>query len=197
MELNRQGDRQLRCVIRQQPCNEVVMKLSCHHNDVPCSKKATLTVYSILYRVLHERINWIKAALIGCTRLISTTCKYNGIATMSSSKVLIVAISAMLLTFSRALSMSTATASVSATSKLSMKPVQKKSAVIIGAGPVGLAASLMLEKCGWTDITVVEKRSRDSFESTKAYLYLVDRRGHRLTDFLGKICRRAPDNICS
>ena len=62
---------------------------------------------------------------------------------------------------------------------------QKKSAVIIGAGPVGLAASLMLEKCGYTDITIVEKRPRDSFESSKAYLYLIDLRGQRITDLIG------------
>ena len=64
---------------------------------------------------------------------------------------------------------------------------QTKSAVIIGAGPVGLAASLMLEKCGYTDITIVEKRPRDSFESSKAYLYLIDLRGQRVTDLIGQL----------
>jgi len=61
----------------------------------------------------------------------------------------------------------------------------KKSAVIVGGGPVGLAGALMLEKCGWTDIKVIEKRASNYFESTKAYLYLVDRRGQRCTDLIG------------
>jgi 2-polyprenyl-6-methoxyphenol hydroxylase-like FAD-dependent oxidoreductase len=63
----------------------------------------------------------------------------------------------------------------------------KKSAVIVGGGPVGLAGALMLEKCGWTDIKVIEKRAANYFESTKAYLYLVDRRGQRCTDLIGTI----------
>lgn len=63
----------------------------------------------------------------------------------------------------------------------------KRSAVIIGGGPVGLAASLMLEKCGWNDIKIIEKRSSNFFESSKAYLYLVDRRGQRCTNLLGMI----------
>jgi threonine dehydrogenase-like Zn-dependent dehydrogenase len=48
------------------------------------------------------------------------------------------------------------------TTSLSTTPtasVKSKSAVIIGGGPVGLAASLMLEKCGFNDITIIEKRS--------------------------------------
>lgn len=60
-----------------------------------------------------------------------------------------------------------------------------RSAVIVGGGPTGLAASLMLEKCGWDDITIIEKRSINFFESTKAYLYLIDGRGQKLTDLLG------------
>jgi hypothetical protein len=63
----------------------------------------------------------------------------------------------------------------------------KKSAIIVGGGPVGLAGALMLEKCGWTDIKVIEKRASNYFESTKAYLYLVDRRGQRCTDLIGMI----------
>lgn len=60
-----------------------------------------------------------------------------------------------------------------------------RSAVIVGGGPTGLAASLMLEKCGWDDITIIEKRSINFFESTKAYLYLIDGRGQKCTDLLG------------
>ena len=65
------------------------------------------------------------------------------------------------------------------------KSLPGKSAVIIGGGPVGLAASLALEKCGWTDITIVEKRSEESFENSKAYLYMIDGRGIKITDVLG------------
>ena len=60
-----------------------------------------------------------------------------------------------------------------------------RSAVIVGGGPVGLAASLMLEKCGWDDITIIEKRSINFFESSKAYLYLIDGRGQKCTNLLG------------
>lgn len=60
-----------------------------------------------------------------------------------------------------------------------------RSAVIVGGGPTGLAASLMLEKCGWDDITIIEKRPINFFESTKAYLYLIDGRGQKCTDLLG------------
>ena len=66
------------------------------------------------------------------------------------------------------------------------KSPRGKSAVIIGGGPVGLAASLMLEKCGWSDITIVEKRSEEAFENTKAYMYLIDGRGQKITKVLGK-----------
>lgn len=54
-------------------------------------------------------------------------------------------------------------------------------------GPVGLAGALMLEKAGWTDIKVIEKRSSNFFESNKAYLYLVDCRGQRCTNLIGMI----------
>jgi hypothetical protein len=60
-----------------------------------------------------------------------------------------------------------------------------RSAVIVGGGPVGLAASLMLEKCGWDDITIIEKRPINFFESSKAYLYLIDGRGQKCTNLLG------------
>jgi cation diffusion facilitator CzcD-associated flavoprotein CzcO len=35
----------------------------------------------------------------------------------------------------------------------------KSGAVIVGGGPVGLAAALMLSRRGWKDITVVEQQS--------------------------------------
>ena len=62
-----------------------------------------------------------------------------------------------------------------------------KSAVIVGGGPTGLAASLMLEKCGWSDITIIEKRSTAFFESSKAYLYLIDGRGQKCSNLLGML----------
>lgn len=70
-----------------------------------------------------------------------------------------------------------------------------KSAVIVGGGPTGLAASLMLEKCGWSDITIIEKRSTAFFESSKAYLYLIDGRGQKCSNLLGilmLVCQIVP-----
>jgi FAD binding domain len=61
----------------------------------------------------------------------------------------------------------------------------RRSAVIVGGGPSGLAASLLLEKCGWDDITIVEKRNTNFFESSKAYLYLIDGRGQKCRNALG------------
>ena len=59
--------------------------------------------------------------------------------------------------------------------------------VIVGAGPVGLASALVLDDAGFSDITVIERRasSPSSFDSEKAYLYLIDTRGQKLTDSLG------------
>ena len=62
----------------------------------------------------------------------------------------------------------------------------KRSAVIIGAGPVGLAASLMLVKCGWNDITIVEKRSKEFIGNTFSYIYTIDGRSQKVTDLLGR-----------
>jgi hypothetical protein len=39
----------------------------------------------------------------------------------------------------------------------------KSGAVIVGGGPVGLAAALMLSRRGWKDITVVEQQSSVTF----------------------------------
>ena len=67
-------------------------------------------------------------------------------------------------------------------------PISKhqRSAVIIGAGPVGLAASLMLVKCGWNDITIVEKRSKEFIGNTFSYIYTIDGRSQKVTDLLGR-----------
>jgi kynurenine 3-monooxygenase len=64
--------------------------------------------------------------------------------------------------------------------------INKASKVIIaGGGPVGLGMALMLKKRGYSDVTIIEKRTKDTFETERAYLYLLDGRGQRLTDFLG------------
>lgn len=57
-----------------------------------------------------------------------------------------------------------------------------KQVVIVGGGPVGLGAAEMLRRRGWNDIVVLERRLEASFESEKAYLYLLDGRGQRCTD---------------
>ena len=57
--------------------------------------------------------------------------------------------------------------------------------VIIGGGPAGLGAALMLAKRGWTDITVLEKRpSAAYYEPDKSFSYQIDGRGQKLTDLL-------------
>lgn len=59
-------------------------------------------------------------------------------------------------------------------------------ALIIGGGPAGLATALMLAHRGWTNITVLEKRTAaDYYEPDKSFNYLIDGRGQKLTDLLG------------
>lgn len=61
-----------------------------------------------------------------------------------------------------------------------------RSVLIVGGGPAGLAAALMLAKRGWTNITVLEKRAAaDYYEPDKSFNYLIDGRGQKFTDFLG------------
>eukprot|EP00545_Synedropsis_sp_CCMP1620_P013649 CAMPEP_0119028420 /NCGR_PEP_ID=MMETSP1176-20130426/38846_1 /TAXON_ID=265551 /ORGANISM="Synedropsis recta cf, Strain CCMP1620" /LENGTH=592 /DNA_ID=CAMNT_0006984545 /DNA_START=49 /DNA_END=1827 /DNA_ORIENTATION=+ len=58
-------------------------------------------------------------------------------------------------------------------------PTTKKSAVIVGGGPVGLATALTLSNAPhYYDITLVEQAPQASgYDPTKAYLYLVNPRG--------------------
>lgn len=61
-----------------------------------------------------------------------------------------------------------------------------RNVLIVGGGPAGLAAALMLAKRGWTEITVLEKRvAADYYEPDKSFNYLIDGRGQKLTDLLG------------
>jgi 2-polyprenyl-6-methoxyphenol hydroxylase-like FAD-dependent oxidoreductase len=58
------------------------------------------------------------------------------------------------------------------------------SVVIVGAGPAGLAAALMLSSHGVNDITVIEKRSSTSFEYERAYSYMLAPNGLRIMKYL-------------
>lgn len=66
------------------------------------------------------------------------------------------------------------------------QPSSRRNVLIVGGGPAGLAAALMLAKRDWTEITVLEKRSAaDDYEPDKSFNYLIDGRGQKLTDLLG------------
>lgn len=77
-------------------------------------------------------------------------------------------------------------------SAVNIAPVKRR-CVICGAGPVGLASALTLaksKKAGFDEITVVERREERAFEAEKAYLYLLDGRGQKLTDSLDGLTKK-------
>ena len=58
--------------------------------------------------------------------------------------------------------------------------------LVVGGGPAGLATAIMLAHRGWTNITVLEKRTAaDYYEPDKSFNYLIDGRGQQLTDLVG------------
>lgn len=61
--------------------------------------------------------------------------------------------------------------------------IMPRETVVIGAGPVGLGSAILLQK-GGSKVTVLESRSL-IFDSSRAYLYLLDGRGQQLTNLLG------------
>ena len=68
---------------------------------------------------------------------------------------------------------------------VTMNKFRSSPVVVVGGGPVGLASALMLDSLGFSDITVVERRSgATSFEASHSYLYLIDARGQLCTDNL-------------
>ena len=78
-------------------------------------------------------------------------------------------------------------------------PTVAKSCLVVGSGPVGLTTALALSRLGFT-VTCVERRAESAFESTKAYLYLLDRRGQRMTNLLdltSKVAERAVSSLAS
>jgi kynurenine 3-monooxygenase len=57
-----------------------------------------------------------------------------------------------------------------------------KTAVIVGAGPIGLATALVLAKRHGYQVTILESQERtDVYDPTKAYPFLIRARGQKLT----------------
>jgi len=70
-----------------------------------------------------------------------------------------------------------------------------KKALIVGAGPVGLSAALMLSKKGWDEIVVLERQDSVSCDPQKSYLYCLDGRGQKCTNYLGLSSQIAEQSV--
>lgn len=85
----------------------------------------------------------------------------------------------------RALSLSNSSSSVkSVASPPSQTNLVRPHAIIVGAGPIGLATALTLANFHSYDVTVYEKAPYDdysSFDPSKAFLYLISSRGQEFT----------------
>lgn len=65
---------------------------------------------------------------------------------------------------------------------------EEKTAVIVGGGPCGLAAAMMLAKEGYDRVDVIEKRkSVDYFEPDKAFVFSIDERGQKFMQMVGAL----------
>ena len=60
--------------------------------------------------------------------------------------------------------------------------------MIVGGGPCGLAAAMMLAKEGYDRVDVIEKRkSVDYFEPDKAFVFSIDERGQKFMQMVGAL----------
>ena len=68
----------------------------------------------------------------------------------------------------------------------SMNCQSRRTAIIAGGGPSGLAAALMLHQRGWHRIIVLERNSSaTAFDKNRGFNYLIDARGQKLLKQLG------------
>ena len=80
---------------------------------------------------------------------------------------------------------------------LDLSSIKHRTALVVGGGPVGLASALVLEKKGWQDIVVLERRGEQSFDPAKGYLYLIDGRGRRMCEELSIMSEVAKHGVSS
>ena len=72
---------------------------------------------------------------------------------------------------------------------LFLRPIEGiKSAVVVGAGPAGLASALVLAKRHGFQVTILESSERtDIYDPTKAYPFLIRERGQKLTNLFPQV----------
>jgi len=80
---------------------------------------------------------------------------------------------------------------------LDLNVMKRRTALVVGGGPVGLASALVLEREGWQDVVVLERRGEQSFDPAKGYLYLIDGRGRRMCDELSIMNEVAKHGVSS